>query len=79
MQKAQCDKKGRLYLREAVRARYGDRFMLVEAPEELVLIPLPSNSVHALAELGQPVRSHSIAELRTRIRKRAKKEVLHGK
>lgn len=75
MQITKCDGKGRIYLKEALRSRYGDRFMIVEAPDELVLLPVPDDAVHDLAELGRRLPKASMKQLRASILARAKKEV----
>ena len=56
MQETQCDAKGRIYLREKTRARYGKRFVVVEAPDEIILLPIPDDPVADLAEFGKPLR-----------------------
>ena len=78
MQKAQCDAKGRIYLREKTRKKYGKKFVVVEAPGELILLPIPDDPVKDLEELGKPLRGLSIKEIKRRIRERAMKEVLDG-
>lgn len=76
MQITKCDKKGRIYLRESLRSRYGERFMVVEAPDELVLLPLPDDPVADLGELGKGLPTASLKQLRARILARANAEVL---
>ena len=72
----QCDSKGRLYLRQSTRARYGKRFVIVEAPDEIVLLPVPDDPVKELARLGKPLKRYTIAQLKAAIRKRALEEAL---
>ncbi len=43
---------------------YGDRFMIVEAPSELVLLPVPDDAVDDLAELGRRLPKTSMKQLR---------------
>jgi len=69
-----CDERGRLYLKEAVRTRYGEEFILVEAPEEILLLPVPADPLQDLAELGKKLPKLSLRELRTGIRRRAQQE-----
>ena len=76
MQTAQCDAKGRIYLREKTREKYGERFVVVEAPDEIILLPIPKDPVADLAELGKPLRHLSLRQIKAKIRERAKKEVL---
>ncbi len=75
MQITECDRKGRIYLKEALRSRYGHRFIVVEAPDELVLLPVPDDPVDDLAELGRKLPRASLRRLRAKILARAKKEV----
>ena len=75
MQITKCDRKGRIYLKEALRSRYGDRFIVVEASDELVLLPVPDDPVDDLAELGQKLPTASMKQLRASILARAKTEV----
>ena len=75
MLKAKCDSKGRLYLREAIRAKYGDAFIVVETSHGLTLLPVPKDPVKDLAELGKALKGQSIREIKNRIRERAKREV----
>lgn len=75
MQIARCDKKGRIYLKESLRTRYGDRFVLIEGPDELVLLPVPDDPVEDLRELGGKLPKISLQELRAKILERARREV----
>ena len=74
MQITRCDKKGRLYLKESVRSRYGSEFVVVETPREVVLIPVPEDPVKDLEELGKPLAKYSLKALRKRILERAREE-----
>ncbi len=74
MQIARCDKKGRIYLKESLRTRYGDRFVAVEALDELVLLPVPDDPVEDLGELGGKLPNISLQQLRARILERARRE-----
>lgn len=76
MQTTRCDSKGRIYLKEAIRSKYGEQFVVVEEPSEIVLRPLPEDPVKDLEELGKDLRGHSIKEVKRRIRERAIKEAL---
>ena len=74
MQRAQCDKKGRIYLKEALRSRYGERFVIIETHHGLVFVPVPSDLVADLAELGKQLPTDSIETIKKRIRRRAVRE-----
>ncbi len=76
MLRVECDRKGRLYLKEALRSRYGEKFVIVEAPHELILLPVPKDPVKDLAELGRPLRKHSLVSIKRRIREQAKWEAI---
>ena len=69
-----CDERGRLYLKEAVRMRYGEKFVLVEAPDEIVLLPVPADPLKDLVDLGRKLPKLSLRQLRARIRRRAEQE-----
>ena len=45
MEKTKCDSKGRIYLREAVRSKYGRQFFVLEEPGQIVLRPVPEDPV----------------------------------
>ena len=70
-----CDRKGRLYLQESVRAKYGKTFIVVEAPRELVLLPVPTDPVKDLREWGKPIQGMSMKEITQAIQEQADKEV----
>ena len=70
-----CDKKGRILLSEAIRSKYGDKFVLLEAPGELVLLPVPKDPVKDLEELGKPLRHMSLREIEKMAYRQAMKEV----
>ncbi len=72
----QCDKKGRIYLREALRSRYGERFRVLEAAGELVFLPVPDDPVKALADLGKELGDVSLKAVRAAGRQRALREAL---
>ncbi|HSA30103.1 MAG TPA: AbrB family transcriptional regulator [Phycisphaerae bacterium] len=75
MMTAQCDKKGRLQLSSEVRRRYGERFFIVEAPGELVLLPVPDDPVKDLRQWGKPLQGMSMEEIKQAIQEQAEKEV----
>ena len=70
-----CDCKGRIYLKEALRARYRERFVVIEAPDA-ILLPVPDDPVTDLAELGRAIPNLSLKALKSRIRQRGKKEAM---
>jgi hypothetical protein len=75
MKQTTCDKKGRIYLRGSVRAKYGDKFVMLEAPGELVLLPVPKDPVKDLEKLGKPLQHLSLREIKRIIERRARQEV----
>ena len=72
---AECDEKGRIYLQESIRAKYGKRFIVVEAPGELVLLPVADDPVKALRDIGRSLRGLSVEDLKKRIDEQAQREV----
>ena len=75
MKQTICDTKGRIYLQESVRAKYGDKFVLLEAPGELVLLPVPKDPVKDLEELGKPLQPLSLRAIKRIVEQRASQEV----
>ena len=69
-----CDQKGRIYLREAIRSRYGEKFLVVETADGLILLSLPHDPVADLSDLGQALAGCTLLEARERIRRRAVQE-----
>ena len=76
MKIAQCDSKGRLYLKEALRHRYGNRFLVVEAVDEVLLLPVSDDPLEDLEQLGKELPDISVKEIRKAILKRARQEIL---
>jgi hypothetical protein len=75
MQTAQCDKKGRLLLRPALRRRYGDQFLIVEVPRKVILLPIRRDPVKDLREWGKKLEHLSLGEIKRIIDKQAMEEV----
>ena len=75
MQTAQCDKKGRLELSQAVRSRYGDKFLVLEGCKELVLRPIPRDPLQDLREIGRLLKGKSVRQLKEAIEQQAMEEV----
>ena len=72
---AECDEEGRIQLGPQVRQRYGRRFFVLEAPGELVLLPVAEDPVKDLQEIGRSLRGLSVEDLKRRIDEQADKEV----
>ena len=72
---AECDEKGRIQLGPELRQRYGRRFFVVEAPGELVLLPVAEEPVKDLQKLGRKLNGYTIGELKERIHQQAMDEV----
>lgn len=75
MQTVKCDEKGRLQLSQAVRSRYGEKFLVLEGQRELVLRPIPRDPLQDLREWGKPLQHLSIEDLKRHIDEQADKEV----
>jgi hypothetical protein len=75
MHMTQCDKKGRLQISQAVRSRYGDKFLILEGDREVILRPIPRDPLQDLREWGRPLQHLSIEELKRHIDEQADKEV----
>ncbi len=74
---AKCDSKGRLYLREAVRKRLGNRFVVVESKDSLTLRSVARDPVKELEKMGEKLRGKSLNEIKRMIREEALKEVMN--
>ena len=71
------DDRGRLLLAKEIRERYGDEFAVVEAPHELVLLPIPKDPLKALRAEGKKLpKGMSVHKLRKKARQLALKEIL---
>ena len=75
MQTSQCDKKGRLLLSQAVRSRYGEKFLALEGRRELILRPIPRDPLQDLREIGRLLKGKSVEELKKAIEQQATEEV----
>ena len=70
-----CDAKGRIYLPEDVRKKYGTRFFVVPAGDKILLFPLVDDPVKDFAELGKKLPQHmTVAELKADLRKYAEEQ-----
>ncbi len=71
------DDRGRLLLSKETRRKYGNEFAVVQAPGEIVLIPVSKNPLKALRIEGKKLpKDMSIAEIKKRAREHAMKETL---
>ncbi|MBI2674927.1 MAG: AbrB/MazE/SpoVT family DNA-binding domain-containing protein [Candidatus Aenigmarchaeota archaeon] len=71
------DDRGRLLLSKETRKKYGDEFAVVQAPGEIVLIPVPRDPLRALKQEGRRLpKGLSIAEIKRKARDHAMKEIL---
>lgn len=73
-----CDAKGRLYLKEELRKKHGDRFIAVSAPGEIILLPVPKDAVKDLQEATQKARHYSIRRLKELIHEAAGRQVVRS-
>ena len=72
---AKCDEEGPIQLGPDVRQRYGEKFLVVERPDELILRPVPKDPVKDIEEWGKPLQHLSLEEIKNIIDKRAMEEV----
>jgi len=75
MIQTRCDSQGRVYLKETLRTRYGDAFVVVESRTRISLLPEPIDVVQDLAEIGRRPNGESLEHPQTAIRDRARKEM----
>ena len=64
-----------MYLKQSVRSRDGEKFLVLEVPGEIVLIPVADDPVQDLARLGRPLKDKSLDELKAGIVERAVQEI----
>lgn len=66
------DERGRLYLSKDLRARYGERFHVVEYQDRIELIPVDEDPLEGLHEaVGDAFEDKSVDELRQEARDQA--------
>ena len=65
-------------MNKAVRTRYGEKFYILETPDELILLPIPEDPVAELARLGKKLQGYSVEEIKAAIQERAEEEALSG-
>lgn len=74
---SKLDGRGRLLLEKDVRQKYGDEFVVIQMPGEIVLIPIPKDPLKALREEGKKLpKDMSIADLKKEMHEFALKEAL---
>lgn len=77
MDSVKLDDRGRILIAKKIREKYGDEFMLVEAPGEIVLLPVPKDPLKDLQELGKKLpKDMSVKDLKKMAQELALKEVL---
>ncbi|HLC67236.1 MAG TPA: hypothetical protein VJK52_06385 [Candidatus Nanoarchaeia archaeon] len=70
------DEKGRILLGRKIAEQYGEKFIIVKSPRELILLPVPKDPAAAMAELGKgKVDSLTLPEMRQLIRQQAEEEL----
>jgi hypothetical protein len=66
------DERGRLYLSKDLRARYGERFHIVEYQDRIELVPVDEDPLEGLREaVGDAFEGKSVDELRQEARDQA--------
>ncbi|SIR94230.1 hypothetical protein SAMN05421858_4720 [Haladaptatus litoreus] len=66
------DERGRLYLSKDLRARYGERFHVVEYQDRIELVPVDEDPLEGLREaVGDAFEDKSVDELRQEARDQA--------
>lgn len=71
----QCDDRGRVYLGKKIREKYGEKFIILEDKDKLILVPVSNEPIKDLEALGKQLPRKSLKALRKDILKEAKKEV----
>ena len=71
------DDRGRLVLDKRLRDKFGDRFTIVEALGEIVLIPVPKDPLKTLQEEGKKLPSNmSVGDLKRLARDLAEEQAV---
>ncbi|MCF2136838.1 MAG: AbrB family transcriptional regulator [Candidatus Thorarchaeota archaeon] len=68
------DERGRVCIPKAMREKTGNTFFIVETQRGILLVPVPSDPVKQLAEIGRKIPELSIEELRRAIAEQAQVE-----
>ena len=77
MESVACDERGRIVLAKELREEYGERFMVVRAPGEVVLVPIPADPLRDLQDMGKKLPNHMpVKDIKERARRRALSTVL---
>ena len=76
MLKTQCDSKGRIYLTKSLRAKYGERFIIVKTRDGLLFLPVPADPIKDLEALGKPLQGFSLAALKQGVAEQAAEEAV---
>jgi hypothetical protein len=76
MNLTKCDSKGRVYLKEEIRAKYGREFLILQTLKEIILLPVPENPIKDLEELGKMIPIKSLQEIKKKIRSRGMQDVV---
>ena len=61
---SRLDAKRRLVLSRAIVEEYGDEFVIVKLPDEILLKPLPKNPIATLLEEGKKLKGLKPKQLR---------------
>ncbi len=70
-----CDDRGRIVLGKKIREKYGEKFVVIQGLDEVVLRPIPQDPIKDLQELGGKIpRNLSIKELKQQARESAIKQ-----
>ena len=75
METSKCDKEGRIRLSQAIRSKYGEKFLVLEGRREVILRPIPRDPLQDLREIGRLLKGKSVEELKQTIEQQAMEEV----
>jgi len=73
-----ADERGRITLGAKILHKYGKRFAVVSAGNEIVLVPIAKDPVAKLAQIGKQagIDRYTLKELKKMAKQEAKKEAL---
>lgn len=66
--------RGRVYLKDTLRKRYGESFVVVDNGSGVSLLPMPEDAIADLADSVKDLPEQTLDQLQARIKERAARE-----
>ena len=78
LQLTETDEKGRIYLPMNARQKYGRKFLLIELPNGIKLVPVPKDPIQDLQQVMKKISKKDIQTIKKEIQLQALKEAEHA-